>query len=104
MVTKKSKAQPSVGNEDSPTSHNGRRISKKKTLHPNYRRIAVEMTDGSVFDIYSTYHQNVIKLDVDIKTHPAWTKETNYINSRASEVSKFQQRYSGLDFLTAKKS
>lgn len=75
---------------------------KKSTIHPNYREISVEMTDGVIFKTYSTYHNDFLKLDVDVKTHPAWTKDANYVNTRASAVAKFNSRFSGVSFISKK--
>ena len=90
MAIKKSDAKSST------TPNKG---ENKPTLHPNYRIIKVEMTDGEVYETRSTYHNNVLKLDVDKKTHPAWTREANYINAKASEVAKFNDKFKGLSFL-----
>ena len=47
----------------------------KKDIHPDYHRIKVVMTDGTEFVTYSTYGSegDTLKLDIDPKTHPAWT-------------------------------
>lgn len=76
----------------------------RATLHPNYRNITIEMTDGTKFQTRSTYNNDYLRLDVDPKTHPAWTKEANYVNSKATEVSKFNNKFKGLSFGTAQSS
>ncbi len=78
-------------------------LNDMPNLHPQYNEITVVMTDGKTFKTRSTYGQkhdgsDVMKLDVDITTHPAWTKQVNYINQKSSEVAKFNDRYSGLKF------
>ena len=47
----------------------------RKDIHPKYHRITVVMTDGTEFETYSTYgaEGDKLKLDIDTKTHPAWT-------------------------------
>ena len=47
----------------------------KKNLHPNYHTIKVEMTDGSQFETKSTWGSEgeVLKLEIDPKSHAAWT-------------------------------
>jgi large subunit ribosomal protein L31 len=75
----------------------------RATLHPNYKDITIEMTDGTKFETRSTYNNKYLKLDVDPKTHPAWTKETNYVNNKATEVSKFNNKFKGLSFGMAQK-
>ena len=70
----------------------------KSSIHPNYKELTVEMTDGTKFKTRSTYSGDYIKLDIDPKTHPAWTKEANYVNTKATEVSKFNNKFKGLSF------
>ena len=47
----------------------------KADIHPDYHEITVIMTDGSEFKTRSTYGEEgaSIRLDIDIRTHPAWT-------------------------------
>lgn len=70
----------------------------KPSMHPNYRLITVEETDGNTFQVRSTYHNAILKLDIDKKTHPAWTKGINYVNVKSSEVAKFKNRFGDLSF------
>jgi large subunit ribosomal protein L31 len=70
----------------------------KGSLHPNYREITVEMTNGTKFKTRSTVSTDILKLDIDPATHPAWTKEANYVNTKATEVSKFNNKFKGLSF------
>lgn len=77
--------------------------NKKSTLHPNYRAITVKMTDGTEFMTRSTFPQDVLTLEVDKRTHPAWTKEANYVNQKANEVAKFNKKFEGLSFLSSAK-
>ena len=71
-------------------------------LHWKYaleiREITVVQTDGTVFHTRSTYKNTSLKLDIDIKTHPAWTREAGYINTKNSEVAKFNTKFAGLTF------
>lgn len=75
-------------------------VSKKvkSSLHPNYREITVEMTNGTKFKTRSTVSNDLLKLDIDPTTHPAWTKDANYVNTKATEVSKFNNKFKGLSF------
>jgi large subunit ribosomal protein L31 len=78
---------------------------KKSTIHPNYRIITVEQTNGEKFQTRSTYsNSDTLKLEIDTTTHPAWTKEANYINTKASEVSKFNAKFGGLKLMSDKKA
>ena len=47
----------------------------KPELHPDYHTITVKMTDGSEFTTRSTWGKkgDVLHLDIDPKSHPAWT-------------------------------
>ncbi|MBB3763801.1 large subunit ribosomal protein L31 [Sphingomicrobium lutaoense] len=69
----------------------------KKDTHPDYHMINVEMTDGTTFQTRSTWGSegDTLHLDIDPKTHPAWTGGTR----RASEggrVARFNKRFGGL--------
>lgn len=78
---------------------------RKSTVHPNYRFITVEQTNGESFQTRSTYsNSDTLKLEIDTTTHPAWTKETNYINVKASEVSKFNAKFGGLKLMSDRKA
>ncbi len=76
------------------------RKKKRGTIHDRYRSIKVRMANSSEeFITCSTYHQDELVLDVDRKTHPAWTKVIGQVDMRATEVSKFNERYGTLNFL-----
>ena len=77
-------------------------MPKEGTIHKSYKEVKVVMTNNEEFVTRSTYANNTMKLDIDCKTHPAWTNQAGYINTRASEVSKFNDRYAGLDFMSKK--
>lgn len=66
----------------------------KQDIHPKYHEITVVMTDGSTFQTRSTWGNpgDVLKLDVDSKSHPAWTGETN-VQARGGQVDKFNKRF-----------
>ena len=70
----------------------------KQGIHPDYHKITVVMTDGAKFETYSTYGKegDTMQLDVDPKTHPAWIGGGNLLNQKASQVAKFNKRFSGL--------
>ena len=52
----------------------------KKDIHPKYHEINVVMTDGSTFKTRSTWGKqgDTLKLDIDSKSHPAWTGAVSY--------------------------
>ena len=69
----------------------------KKDIHPDYHEITVQMTDGSTFTTRSTYGAagDILKLDIDAKTHPAWTGEHRLVDS-GGQVAKFNRRFQGI--------
>ena len=66
----------------------------KADIHPDYHEITVVMTDGSTFKTRSTYGQpgETLTLDVDPKSHPAWTGGTMQVLERG-QVEKFNRRF-----------
>jgi len=66
----------------------------KKDIHPDYHEITVVMTDGSEYKTRSTYGAagDVLRLEVDPTTHPAWTGEHRLIDS-GGQVAKFKKRF-----------
>jgi large subunit ribosomal protein L31 len=70
----------------------------KAEIHPNYHNIKVVMTDGSEFVTRSTYGKegDTLNLDIDSKSHPAWTGGTQQLLDRGGRVSRFQKKFSGL--------
>jgi large subunit ribosomal protein L31 len=69
----------------------------KDNLHPDYHEITVIMTDGTAFVTRSTYGKagDKLHLDIDSKTHPAWTG-THHMVDRGGQLAKFNKRFSGL--------
>ena len=77
----------------------------KQNIHPDYHKITVKMTDGSTFETRSTYAKEgeTLVLDVDINTHPAWTKGAVRMNEKAGRIAKFNSRFAGVTFGSKKK-
>ena len=75
----------------------------KPEIHPEYHTIKVVMTDGSEFSTRSTWGKegDVLHLDIDAKSHPAWTGGQQQLMDRGGRVSRFQKKFSG--FLGEKK-
>ncbi len=69
----------------------------KKDLHPEYHKITVVMTDGTTFETYSTYgkENDELKLDIDSKSHPAWTGGGQHLTDRGGRLSRFKKKYDG---------
>jgi large subunit ribosomal protein L31 len=76
----------------------GRRgIAMKAEIHPNYHTITVVMTDGTEHQTRSTWGKegDKLQLDIDPKSHPAWTGGSAQIMDRGGRVSRFQKKFSG---------
>ena len=70
----------------------------KKNIHPDYHEIEVVMTDGSTFKTRSTLGKasDTLKLEIDPKSHPAWTGGKGNINDSEGQVARFEKRFKGL--------
>ena len=78
----------------------------KADIHPDYHEITIVQTDGTEFKTRSTYGKpgDVMKLDVDPLTHPAWQGGTGQVVEKG-QMDKFESRYgSFLSSGTAKKA
>jgi large subunit ribosomal protein L31 len=66
----------------------------KEKIHPDYHEIIVTMTDGSSFKTKSTWGKPgaTMRLDIDPKTHPAWTGVRQSID-RGGRVQRFKDRF-----------
>ena len=73
----------------------------KKNIHPDYHKITVIMTDGSKYKTRSTMGKagDTLKLDIDPKSHPAWTGQHRILDS-GGQVARFNKRFSGLGVKT----
>ena len=69
----------------------------KKDIHPDYHEITVVMTDGSKYKTRSTLGKagDTLKLDIDPKSHYAWTGGTQKILDKG-RVSKYNKKFSNL--------
>ena len=63
-------------------------------IHPDYHKITVVMTDGTSFETKSTWGKEgaSLRLDIDPKTHPAWTGVRQSID-RGGRVQRFKDRF-----------
>jgi large subunit ribosomal protein L31 len=77
----------------------------KQGIHPDYHEITVTMTDGSTFKTRSTYGKpgDTLALDIDPKTHPAWTGHHRLVDS-GGQVAKFNKRFQNIAMPKAKAS
>ena len=69
----------------------------KQETHPDYHNITIVMTDGTEFVTRSTYGKagDRLQLDIDPKTHPAWTGQHRMVD-RGGQLAKFNKRFAGL--------
>ncbi|MBH61853.1 MAG: 50S ribosomal protein L31 [Alphaproteobacteria bacterium] len=69
----------------------------KKDIHPDYHTINVVMTDGTSFETRSTWGSegDTLTLDIDPKSHPAWTGGAGRLVDTGGQVAKFNKRFSG---------
>ena len=70
----------------------------KNDIHPDYHHIKVVMTDGTEYLTRSTYGKegDTLTLDIDSKTHPAWTGGEQKLLDRAGRVSKFSAKFGSI--------
>jgi large subunit ribosomal protein L31 len=73
----------------------------KKDIHPDYHSIHVIHTDGSVHEYRSTMGKegDVHRLDVDYKSHPAWTGGSQQI-LRAGRLDSFNKKFANFGIQT----
>mgnify|MGYP003715932677 FL=1 len=67
----------------------------KKNIHPDYHEIEVVMTDGTKFKTRSTWGKkgDVLNLDIDPKSHPAWSGGKKKLVDALGQISKFAKRF-----------
>jgi len=70
----------------------------KKDFHPDYHTIKVVMTYGTEYVTRSTYGSegDTLQLDIDPKTHPAWTGGSSRLVDRGGRVSRFKEKFKGI--------
>ena len=69
----------------------------KQGIHPDYHEITIVLTDGSSYRTRSTYGKagDSLRLDIDPKSHPAWTGGQQHLVDRGGRLSRFQKKFSG---------
>src|ERR1700730_10703630 len=74
-----------------------RRSAMKPDIHPAYHTVKVVMTDGTEFTTRTTWGMPgaVLHLDIDPKSHPAWTGGQQQLLDRGGRLSRFQKKFSG---------
>jgi large subunit ribosomal protein L31 len=69
----------------------------KEGIHPDYHEITVMMTDGSSYKTRSTYGKagDTLRLDIDPKSHPAWTGGQQRLIDSGGQLARFNKRFQG---------
>jgi large subunit ribosomal protein L31 len=70
----------------------------KTGIHPDYHTIKVVMTDGTEYMTRSTYGKegDVMQLDIDPKSHPAWTGGSAQLMDRGGRLSRFSAKFGSI--------
>src|SRR5262249_59679836 len=70
----------------------------KPDLHPDYHTIKVVMTDGTEFTTRSTWGKegDTMHLDIDPKSHPAWTGGQQQLVDRGGRLSRVPKKFVGI--------
>ncbi|MBL3684029.1 50S ribosomal protein L31 [Sinorhizobium meliloti] len=69
----------------------------KADIHPDYHTIKVVMTDApNTKPARPGYGRWTMNLEIDPKSHPAWTGGNQQLVDRGGRVSKFKKRFEGL--------
>lgn len=69
--------------------------------HPEQHAVNVVMTDGTKFEILTTWGKagDTLRLDVDPKNHPAWQdKATGFVNANNERMTKFKKKFGDFNF------
>jgi len=88
-----------VGSQiDEPAYARETAMNKSEDFHPDYHMIKVVQTDGTEFITYSTYGKegDTLNLDIDPKTHPAWTGGNQQLMDRGGRLSRFKKKFEGM--------
>jgi large subunit ribosomal protein L31 len=72
----------------------------KADTHPEYHMIKVVMTDGTHYMTRSTYGKegDTLQLDIDPRSHPAWTGGSQQLMDRGGRLSRFSKKFEGFGF------
>ena len=70
-------------------------------INPKQHKVKVLNTDGSSFEILTTWGKEgqTLHLDLSPINHPAWQdKSSQVVNSKDAQVSKFKEKFGDFDF------
>jgi large subunit ribosomal protein L31 len=74
----------------------------KKDIHPDYHDVNIILTDGTAHTFRSTMGKagDSLRLDVDYKSHPAWTGGSQQI-MRAGRLDSFNKKFASFGAATS---
>ena len=69
----------------------------KQDIHPDYHEINIIMTDGTAFKTRSCMGKagDTLRLDIDPKSHPAWTGGQQQLMDRGGRLTRFNKKFAG---------
>ena len=69
----------------------------KAEIPPDYHMITVVMTDGTEYQTRSTWGKagDKLNLDIDPKSHPAWTGGQQRLLDTGGQLARFNRRFQG---------
>src|ERR1700737_4094129 len=78
----------------------------KEGIHPDYHEITVVMTDGTSYKTRSTYGKagDTLRLEIDSKSHPAWTGGQQRLLDSGGQLARFNQRFGGIGSLARRRA
>ncbi len=70
-------------------------FAMKEGIHPDYHLIKVVMTDGTEYWTRSTWGSegDTLHLEIDPKSHSAWTGGAQHLVDRGGRVSRFNEKF-----------
>lgn len=74
-------------------------------IDPKQHLVNIVMTDGTKFQIQSTWGKegDTLTLDVDPRNHPAWQDSAkNFVNANDARLTKFKSKFGNFDFVGGK--
>jgi len=75
----------------------------KTDIHPDYHTVKVVMTDGTEFTTRTTWGKegDTLHLDIDPKSHPAWTGGQQRLIDTGGQLARFNRRFQGFGVKTS---
>jgi large subunit ribosomal protein L31 len=70
-------------------------LTMKPDIHPEYHDVHIIMTDGTEFNTRSCMSGTSLRLDIDPKSHPAWTGVQRVMDT-GGQVAKFNKKFAGI--------